>query len=780
KWLTYWEQEQLYTYHPDKKKKLFTIDTPPPTVSGHMHLGHAFSYAQEDFIARYKRMQGYNVFYPFGTDDNGLPTERLVEKMKNVKGINMPRPEFVKLCYDTITEIKPAFIQPWKNLGMSCDFKNTYSTIDEHTQKISQQAFIELYHQGKVYQQEAPTMWCIECQTAIAQADLKDKEKDSMFNDIQFNIGKEPLMIATTRPELLPACVALFTHPDDKRYKKYLGKHATVPLCNYDIPILSDPEVNPEKGTGIMMVCTFGDATDVKWWKQYKLPLRAIITKDGTLNELAGNYAGMHLKQARKKILEDLKTQGLLKNQQNIKHTTNVHERCDTPIEFLKTKQWFTRILDNKEAWLEAGNKITWYPTFMKKRYEHWVEGLQWDWCISRQRFFGIPFPLWYCKKCGEIQLADIKDLPIDPLKDQPNKKCHCGSKEYEPEKDVMDTWATSSVTPQIALSKNNITLEKPMDLRPQGQDIITTWAFYTIVKSLYLTKNIPWNNIAVSGYVVDPQGEKMSKSKGNVIDPVAIMEKFSADSLRYWAAGSKLGEDMSYQEKDLITGQKTVTKLWNAGLFSLQHLEGYQGEQPKKLSIMDEWLLEKLNTTIKECTDYFENYEYAKAKFAIDQFFWTTYCDNYLEIVKDRIYNTARTKEEKQSAQYTLHTALHTILKLFAPFLPYITEELYHQRFAKEEKQKSIHQSEWPMINNNIAPQTPHTSVGDQFIVLLNSVRKYKAQNKLSMKTPVTILLTPGQTKTFKETIKDLQAVTNANVKEKSQFKIVPAYEEE
>ncbi|HLD12379.1 MAG TPA: class I tRNA ligase family protein, partial [Candidatus Nanoarchaeia archaeon] len=503
----------------------------------------------------------------------------------------------------------------------------------------------------------------------------------------------------------------------------------------------------------------------------HKLPLRAILTKDGKLNDLAGKYAGMYTKQARKAILEDLQAQGLLKAQKNIRHTANVHERCDTPIEFLKTKQWFTRVLDNKEAWLEAGNKIIWHPAFMKKRYEHWVEGLQWDWCISRQRFFGIPFPLWYCKQCGEVMLAVTKDLPVDPLKDQPKKKCHCGSQEFLPEKDVMDTWATSSVTPQIALTKNKLTLEGPMDLRPQAQDIITTWAFYTIVKSIYLHHQIPWNNIAVSGYVVDPQGEKMSKSKGNVIDPITIMEKFSADSLRYWAAGSKLGEDMSYQEKDLITGQKTVTKLWNAALFSLQHLQDYNGKQPAQLSPMDTWLLNKLNATIKACTDYFENYEYAKAKYTIDQFFWTTYCDNYLEIAKDRIYNTTRTPEEKRSAQHTLHQALNTILKLFAPFLPYITEELYHERFAKEEKQVSIHTSTWPTLDKEVYGQL---NLGELFITLLNDTRKYKAFHKLSMKTPVQITLTKKDYDQLKPALQDFQAVTNSTLIEQGEGFII------
>ena len=772
KWLKYWEKHHIHAFDSRaKKKKTFTIDTPPPTVSGEMHIGHAFSYAQQDFIARYKRMQGFNVFYPFGTDDNGLPTERLVEKMKNVKGITMSRPEFVKLCYQTIKETKKNFVQPWKDLGMSCDFSKSYSTIDNISQRTSQAAFIELYHQGAVYQQDAPVMWCVECQTAIAQAELKDQEKDSTFNDIAFSIGKESLIIATTRPELIPACVALLAHPDDKRYKKYIGKHATVPLFNYEVPIIADVKADPAKGTGLLMVCTFGDKSDVEWWHQYKLPLRSVLNKDGALNDIAGKYATLTIKHARKAILEDLKAAGLLKSQKNIRHVANVHERCDTPIEFLKTRQWFTRILDKKEEWIEAGNRIAWYPEFMKKRYEHWVENLQWDWCISRQRFFGVPFPLWYCKQCNSIILADVKDLPVDPLKDRPKKKCDCGSAEFEPEKDVMDTWATSSVSPQIAFTTYGISEQVPMDLRPQASDILSTWCFYTIVKSMYLAKKIPWKNIILSGYIMDPQGEKMSKSKGNVVEPVAIMERYSADALRFWAAGSKLGEDISYQEKDIVTGQKTITKLWNAANLVLANLQGYNGIAPDHVEVIDRWLLQKLDRLIANCTKHFDNYEHAKAKFETEQFFWTIFCDNYLEIAKDRLYNKERNKESKISAQYAMHLCLKTLLKLFAPIMPYITEEIYQSHFKKDEQADSIHLSAWPAAYR--FTYEFEEKIGDELVQILQEARKYKAQNHLNLKAPVKITIEKDKQERLAELLQDLKAVTCAEITFGTKFNI-------
>ncbi len=806
RWQAYWKDNNIYSFNSSSKnkkvaQKIYSIDTPPPTVSGQMHIGHAFSYSQGDFIARYHRMKQEAVFYPFGTDDNGLPTERLVEKTKKVKSTKMQRSEFVELCLKTINELKAEFVRPWRELGISADFENSYSTIDPHCILTSQTSFIDLYKKGRVFQEESPITWCPLCQTAIAQAEFENIDMSSHFNDVVFKVHGKELVIATTRPELLPACVAIVAHPDDARYKQLFGKFAKVPLFNYDVPIIADEKADPEKGTGIVMVCTFGDKNDVEWWRKYNLPLKIVITKEGKMNELAAKYQGLPLKEARKEILNDLKTAGLLIAQKPITHAVNVHERCSTELEFLKTRQWYIKVLDKKQELIDAGNKIKWFPEHMKVRYTHWVENLQWDWCISRQRHFGVPFPIWYCKECGEIKVSESSQLPVDPMKDKPktydknNKasdaKCDCGSNEFLPETDVMDTWATSSVTPQIALNwvedkddKKYSQLTKlfgankdrakdagaafdsmfPMTVRLQAHDIIRTWAFYTIVKGIYNNDTIPWKEIMISGHALDPKGEKMSKSKGNVVDPIKIIEKYNADALRFWAAGSTLGDDLPFLDKDLVTGQKIITKLWNASKFAVMNLVGKDGQAdydgtsaPKKFAVIDLWLLAQLNELIKDCTESFDNYEYAKPKLAVEKFFWHTFCDNYLEIVKDRFFNPKNyTEDEILSAQYTLYNTILAILKIIAPIMPYITEEIYHIYFAAVEKQKSIHVSEWPKENNlwdakgdskdskedkssksqNGASQA--LAAGNLAVEVIAAVRRYKTENKMAMNLEV------------------------------------------
>ncbi len=772
KWQEYWEKNQIYKFDKkDTKRPLYVIDTPPPTVSGDMHLGHAFSYSQNDFVARYQRMTGKNVFYPFGTDDNGLATERLVERKNKIRSVNMKRSEFIKLCLTTLDKIRPDFIQDWKNIGMSCDFSLFYSTINDHCRRISQWSFLDLYKRGREYRKEAPTMWCPECQTAIAQVELEDKEFKSTFNDLIFKIGDKDLIIATTRPELLSSCVAVFVHPDDKRYKKYVGKKAIVPIFNHEVPILVDKRADMEKGTGAVMCCTFGDQTDIEWYKAHNLPLRISITKDGRMTKKAEKYEGMSTKEARKMIIEDLDKQGLLVKQEPIKHTVNVHERCGIPVEILNTKQWFIQYLDLKDLFLIKGAEMNWYPQHMRSRLDNWIEGLQWDWCISRQRHFGVPFPVWYCKKCDKEIIAKQKDLPVDPMEDKPPvKKCpECGSTEFIPEKDVFDTWATSSLTPMLAgeLIKGTPNYKKmyPMDLRPQAHDIITFWLFNTMVKSqLHFDRN-PWEDIIISGWALDPHGKKMSKSKGNVIHPQEMIKKYSADALRFWAAGSKLGEDLPFQEKDLVTGKKTITKLWNASKFSLMHLEDYKGEKPE-LEVMDKWLLTKLQKLIFSVTESFEKYEYSKVKQETEQFFWNVFCDNYLEIAKDRLYNPEQHREgARESGQYALYEASLNILKLFAPIMPYITEEIYQLYHAEKEKLLSIHVSQWPQFNEKLVYNDAEKT-GDYAVDIISAVRKFKSEKNLSLKTELK-MLTIECSKRVRELLElilgDLSATTKA-----------------
>lgn len=768
KWQEFWKKERIYK---TSKNFDFSIDTPPPTVSGKMHIGHAFSYAQQDFIARFRRMFHGSIFYPFGTDDNGLPTERLVEKLNNVKSKEMERAEFIALCLKTLAKIKEDFIKDWKDLGISCDYDIYYSTIDKHCQRISQRSFIELYNKGLIYAAEFPTVFCVNCQTPIAQAELEDKEEQALFTTIAFQIknSKDKLNVATTRPEFLAACVAIFVNPKDARYNKFVGKKAIVPIFGQEVEIMADESADMSKGTGAMMICSYGDKYDVEAIKRKKLKPRIIFNYNGTMNEFGNKFKGMTIKTAREAILRELQEKKIVIKQEKILHVVNVHDKCGTAIEFLPTKQWFIKVLDKKRELIEQGRKIKWFPEYMRKRYENWINGLEWDWSISRERHFGVPIPVWNCKKCGKVILPHEKDLPIDPIKDKPKVKCKCGSNEFEPEKDVLDTWATSSLTPEIALSL--ITKEPskllPEALRPQAHDIIRTWAFYTIVKAFYHYNKIPWREIIVSGFVT-LGGEKMSKSKGIVVEPRAIMEKYSADALRLWAASSKLGEDLEYQEKDLLIGQKTIIKLWNAARFVSMHLAKIA--KPKKLEAFDLWLLSKLNKVIKKSTKSFESYEYSRAKSEIEQFFWKIFCDNYLEIIKRRIYQGSA--QEKTSAQYVLYESFLNILKMFAPFMPHITEELYQKYFKKYEKDKSIHVSKWPQVNKQFIDDKIEKQ-GDMAVKILSEVRQAKAKVQKSLKTEIILTIEKKKLYELKEFIKDLQSVTAAREIKEGKFNI-------
>ncbi len=764
----FWQKERIFAFNPKSKAEIYSIDTPPPTVSGKMHIGHSFSYSQQDFVVRFQRMMGKNVFYPFGTDDNGLATERMIEKMKNVKGQFMKRKEFVELCLKTLENIRPDFVYDWKRIGISADFNIFYTTINEHCQRISQRSFLNLYKMGRIYRKKAPFIWCPECQTAIAQVEMKDNERDSNMVYMKFDTSlNEQITIATTRPELLPACVAIHIHPDDKRYNKFIGARAKIPFSDREVIITSNKDVDMNFGSGIVYHCTFGDMDDVKWLEELKIEPIEILNKDGMLNEKAGRFKGLHIKKAKQAVIDALKQEGRIEKLEPIRHVVNVHERCETDIEILSTEQWFIKYLELKEDFIKYGRKIKWYPEHMKARYENWIYGLKWDWNISRQRHFGIPIPVWYCKKCNEIIVAEEKQLPVDPLIDKPNKKCKCGSNEFMPEKDVLDTWATSSLTPDIAIELfEDKSLQKklhPMSLRPQAHDIITFWLFNTVVKSYFHHKNIPWHDVMISGWALDPKGKKMSKSKGNVIEPRDMIKKYSADALRFWAAGSRLGDDLPFQEKDLVTGNKFIIKIWNASKLAFMHLGDYKLEKPAKLELVDRWLLSKLTKVVKSATENFINYEYMHTKLETETFFWHTFCDNYLELIKDRLYNAdKRGKEARLSAQYTLYHSLLTIIKLMAPIMPFITEELYQLYYKKHEKAKSVHLTKWSELIMN-DEHAEH--IGDFVVAVVEFVRKKKTENKKSLKFPVKklIIRSKVEEKDFDAVEADIKAATSA-----------------
>lgn len=741
KWDSYWEKNKIYKFNPNAKGAVYSVDTPPPTVSGDMHLGHAFSYTQADMIVRYKRMKGYNIFYPFGWDDNGLATERLVEKSRNIRAKDFTREQFIKICLEETKAVEKRLRKQFGSLGLSADWSLIYRTIDDWCRKTSQRSFIDIYKQGRAYQKEAPTMWCPTCETAIAQAELEDKEKESKFVYIKFNIvGDYTITIATTRPELMPACVAFHVHPDDKRYKHLVGKEVEIPFFNRRVKIWANEAAQMDFGTGAVYHCTFGDLDDVDWIMEYNLPIIEIVGKDGILNEKAGRYAGMTIEKARKAIVEDLKKAGHIEKIEPIKHVVNVHERCKTPIEILTAKQWFIKYLDLKDEFIAKADEINWYPRYMKVRLDNWVNGLKWDWNISRQRYFGVPFPVWYCKKCGEVKIAEDKQLPVDPLQDKPIGKCtKCGSSEFEPEMDVMDTWATSSLTPQInARWKDNKKLFKmlyPMSLRPQAHDIITLWAFNTIVKGLFHHRQLPWNDIMISGHALDPKGKKMSKSLGNAIDPIETINKYSADILRYWAGSATLGEDLPYQEKEFIAGKKFTVKLYNASRFVQMITKDLNLKKTNvkklKFKATDRWILSRLNNVKKEAESGLEMYDFSKALNPVRNFFWLEFADYYIEEVKYRVYN--KKDPSRKAAQHTLLTVLLDLLKLIAPFMPYITEDIYLSMFKKYANKKSIHLEQWPEVEEKMIDEY-YELLGRTANSIIAGLRKYKSSNNIAL----------------------------------------------
>jgi valyl-tRNA synthetase len=768
----FWEKEEIYKFDINSKKRIYSVDTPPPTVSGEMHIGSAGSYSQQDFIIRFMRMRNFNVFYPFGTDDNGLPTERLVEKKRNVKSKEMSREEFIKLCMNFLKQELPGFIQDWKNIGISCDWNINYSTIDEHSRKISQWSFLDLYKKGRMERRDAPAMYCPECKTGVAQVEVEDKEISSEFVDVILKVEGKDVVISTTRPELFPASVAVFYNPKDKRYKSLKGKKAKIPLFDIEVPILEDERADPEKGTGIAYCATFGDQTDMEWQKAYNLPIKEAIGKDGKMTSLAGKYEGMLVKEARKAIIDDLKKQNFLVKKKKIIHTVNVHERCGTEIEFIKDKQWFLKYLDLKDEMLKWGAKLRWYPKFMKHRYDNWVKGLQWDWLISNQRHFGVSFPVWYCKNCGEIILAEEKDLPVNPINEKPSvKKCpKCGSKEFIPEKDVFNTWFTSSMTPQITIRLMPEKIQKkifPMNLRPQAHDIISFWLFNTLLKSQLHFKKNPWKDVAISGFVT-LKGEKMSKSKGNIISPREVVEEYGADALRFWAASSKLGKDFDYQEKEVIAGKKFIVKLLNASKFVFMNLKDFDNKKPKELEKIDELFLSKLCVLIKSSTKNFENYEYSKVKQEVENFFLREFCDNYLEIVKKRIYNEKGNR--KKSAQYTLYKSLLVLLKMIAPFIPFITEEIYQNYFRNTEKEKSIHISKWPEAD---LIEKSDDKIFDLIIEIISKIRQEKTKNQKAMNSEIILTIDKKTKEKLKEVLNDLKNVANAREIKEGKFNV-------
>jgi valyl-tRNA synthetase len=733
----HWEENGIYAFDPAAEGVIYAIDTPPPTVSGFLHLGHVYSYSHADFMARFWRMNGRNVLYPMGYDDNGLPTERLVERESGFTAEQLGRPAFIQQCLEISTEIERGYEELWKRLGLSIDWSRTYRTIDDESRRAAQVSFLELTERGLTYRQSAPTIWCPACHTAIAQAEVNDLERDSEFVTLAFRRPNgETLPIATTRPELLPACVAVFVHPGDARFAQVVGEQVTVPLFGGEVPVLEDPRADPAKGTGAVMCCTFGDTTDVEWWRTHHLPLREALDRQGRMTALAGPFTGMTVLEARIAIVQALREAGLLLGTQQIRQTVRVHERDDTPVEYIVTQQWFTRVLDQKDAFLAAGDRIQWYPAHMKTRYREWVENLAWDWCISRQRYYGVPFPVWYCTECGEVMLARKDQLPIDPTDAEPPESCTCGSSSFKPEEDVMDTWATSSLSPQIVgrwLSDPQFFHRIfPMALRAQAHEIIRTWAFYSIVKAQYHEGTVPWHAILISGWGLAQEGAgKISKSRGGGrMAPMELLERYSADAARYWAASTGVGKDALISEEKVQAGAKLVTKLWNVARFSERFLEGYVlPDGPPAMSPADRWIVSATHRLIRDVTAFFEAYDYVAAKNEIEIFFWRDLSDNYLEMAKKRLYDESSPGYE--GTRYALYTALATVVKLFAPILPYVTDEIYGGLFVSHAE--SIHRSSWPVFDPALLDDEAEVAA-QVLLAVATGVRRYKSDRNMSL----------------------------------------------
>ena len=771
KWASQWEADGTYRFDRSKTRdQVFAIDTPPPTVSGSLHMGSVFGYVQTDTVARYHRMRGDEVFYPMGWDDNGVPTERRVENFYGVRcdpslpydpGFQPPdgpptgkdkdrktpisRPNFVELCIRLTAEDERAFEALWRHIGLSVDWTQTYATIGDRARKTSQQAFLRMLARGEAYTSEAPTLWDVTFRTAVAQAELEDRELPGAYHRIKF----DDIEIETTRPELIAACVALVANPDDERFKNRFGATVHTPLFGVDVPVLAHELADPEKGSGIAMICTFGDVTDVVWWRELRLPVRSILTRDGRIqaepppgvpaNEAWQDIAGTTVKQAQAKIVERLRESGeLVGEPKAITHPVKFYEKGDRPLEIVTSRQWWYRTLDLRDTWLRLGKELRWHPAFMEQRYESWVNGLNSDWLISRQRFFGVPIPVWYrLNDAGEPDyenpLVPSEDrLPIDPSTDLPDG--YAADQRGQPggfagDPDVMDTWATSSLSPQVVAgwADDPDLFERvyPMDLRPQGPEIIRTWLFYSVVRAWLEFGELPWTDSQINGWVLDPDRKKMSKSRGNVVTPMALLEQYSSDAVRYWAASARPGTDTALDEGQMKIGRRLAIKVLNASKFVLS-LPGSPGGVTEPV---DRALLSGLSRLIGEATTAFEGYDYARALERTESFFWT-FCDDYLELVKNRAYGGGAGGESAISA---LQTALSTLLRLFAPFLPYVTEEVWSWW-----QEGSVHRAGWPGADELPPPTPGEDAVFEVAAEVLGAVRRAKSEAKKSMRAPV------------------------------------------
>ena len=816
-----WERDGIYRFdRTAERKNIFSIDTPPPTVSGSLHMGHVFSYTHTDTLARFWRMRGKSVFYPMGWDDNGLPTERRVQNYygvscdpslkyianfeppfrgdppKDSRAIPISRPNFIELCDELTAQDEKVFEDLFRRLGLSVDWSLLYTTISEHARRTAQSVFLHNLERGEAYTQEAPTLWDVDFGTAVAQAELEDRERPGAFHKLKFHVPDESrseFVVETTRPELIAACVGLVAHPDDARYQHLFGKIAHTPIFNVEVPVFAHPLAQQDKGSGIAMVCTFGDLTDVIWWRELNLETRPTIGRDGRfvadapaiMSDKAklqyARLAGKTVKQAQVLTVEMLRETGeLIDEPRAITHAVKFYEKGDRPLEIVTSRQWYIsnggRDQALREKLLARGDELTWHPDFMQHRYANWVGGLNGDWLVSRQRYFGVPIPLWYRLDAhGEViydnPLVPTKDqMPIDPSTDLPigfAAEQRGQANGFVGDPDIMDTWATSSLTPQIAgrwIDGDDL-FERifPMDVRPQGHDIIRTWLFATMVRSNFEHNQAPWKNAALSGWILDPDRKKMSKSKGNVVTPSDLFDQYGSDAVRYWAACARPGVDTTFSEEQMKVGRKLATKLLNLTKFVLG--AGELTPDSKPTDLIDHAMLTRLAVVVDEATLALEQFDYARALERTEAFFWW-FCDDYVELVKTRAYSPG---QESSSARSSLHRALSILQRLFAPMLPFATEEVWSWW-----QSGSIHLANWPTSQETLADfvaSDDSVALLEATCVVLAAVRRAKTEAKVSQRAEVAELIITASSATIKLLQTNILDLQNAGALKQIKF---------